>query len=382
MKKTFSILIILRNEKGKIGSDGRCPLNVQVTINSVAKKFYIGQKIHPKDWDSKKRCCIGKGFGQLNLLLDDITSNLRKFCYTKIANGEPLTHEIVKDYYKGVNVNCFYKVFDKVFEIKKKKLSEASIYKYELLRRNLKEFKSRLDVSQIDLFFIEKFENFLEAKGAGVHGTCSNHTKLNAIINLAVKHKLMKENPYVLKDYKVNSKKMNFLTPNELVKFSKIDTTNDLGLKLTKDRFLFSCYTGLSHVDVNNLKIENIDLEKGAIITNRQKTGKLVKIPLNKKIRLLIVRYYAGKSKEDFLFPNVTNQNDNRRLKVLGESINLKFGLCFHDARHTFGSLMVNVHKAPITMVKELMGHSDISITGGYANTNFSMLKEAMKKMD
>jgi site-specific recombinase XerC len=33
-------------------------------------------------------------------------------------------------------------------------------------------------------------------------------------------------------------------------------------------------------------------------------------------------------------------------------------------------------------MVKELMGHSDISTTGVYANTNFNMLKKEMKKMD
>lgn len=380
MKKSFSIIIILR--KDKMGVDGKCPLNVQVTINSKVMKLPIGQRINPKDWDCKNHCCIGKGFGELKILLDETANRLRKFCLTKIANEEPLNFDLIKDFHNGINLNCFYKVFDKVFEIKKKKLSEASIYKYELLRRNLKEFKSRIDVSQIDLFFVEKFENFLEAKGCGVHGTCSNHTKLNAIINLAVKHKLMKENPYVLKEYKVNSKKMNFLTSQELLNFSKIDVSEDLGLKLTKDRFLFSCYTGLCHTDVNNLKIDNIDLEKGAIITERQKTGKIVKIPLNKKIRFLIVRYYAGKRKDDLLFPSVANQNDNRRLKVLGEKINLKFGLCFHDARHTFGSLMVNVYKTPITVVKELMGHSDISTTGIYANTNFSMLKEEMKKMD
>ena len=52
---------------------------------------------------------------------------------------------------------------------------------------------------------------------------------------------------------KVNSKKMNFLTSQELLNFSKIDVSEDLGLKLTKDRFLFSCYTGLCHIDVNNL---------------------------------------------------------------------------------------------------------------------------------
>lgn len=60
MKKSFSIIIILR--KDKIGVDGNCPLNVQVTINSKVMKLPIGQKINPKFWDSKNHCCIGKGF--------------------------------------------------------------------------------------------------------------------------------------------------------------------------------------------------------------------------------------------------------------------------------------------------------------------------------
>lgn len=96
----------------------------------------------------------------------------------------------------------------------------------------------------------------------------------------------------------------------------------------------------------------------------------------------MILRYFAGKKGYDLLFPTVTNQNDNRRLKKLGEKINLNFGLCFHDARHTFGSYMENYLNIPITQVKELMGHSDISITAKYANTNLSILKEAIKKMD
>lgn len=382
MKKSFSVLLILRKDKKRV--DGKCPIYVQVTLNSKVTKLPTNQKINPKDWDSKNHCCVGKGFAELNILLDEIANRLRKFCLSRITNEEPLNFDLIKDYHSGISLNCFYRIFEKSFDIinTNRKFSEATIYKYDLLKKNLKEFKSKIDVSQMDIFFINNFEKFLIAKGCGIHGTSSNHTKLNAIINQALKLKLMKENPYVNKDFKAESKKMNFLTPDELTKFSKIDTGNDVGLQLTKDRFLFSCYTGIPHVDINNLKKGNIDLKKGVIILNRQKTRKLVEIPMNKKIKLLIVRYFAGKTDEDLLFPTVANQNDNRRLKKLGEKINLKFGLCFHDGRHTFGSYMVNYLNIPITQVCELMGHSDISITARYANTNLSILKEAMKKMD
>lgn len=379
MKKSFSILIILR--KDKKGMDNKYPLNIQVTINSKVMKLPTKHRIFLKDWDSENRCCLGKGFGELNVLLNETVTRLQKYCYMKILISEPITFELIKDYHNGVNLNCFYAVFDKVLNIKKKKLSEATIYKYDLLRRNLKEFKSRIDISQVDIFLIEKFEDFLTAKGSGIHGTCSNHTKLDAIINLAVKMKLLKDNPYTMKDYKVTSKKINFLTPKELKKFSCIDVSNDNGLKLTKDRFLFSCYTALNHCDINILKKGDIDINKGVISTTRQKTGKKVTIPLNKNIKGLILRYFVDKDDEDLLFPKVTNQNDNRRLKTFGGAIDLDFDLCFHDARHTFGTIMVNYHKVPLPQVKELMGHSSIMTTAGYANVNLSMLNEAMSKM-
>ena len=107
--------IILR--KDKMGVDGKCPLNVQVTINSKVMKLPIGQKINPKFWDSKNHCCIGKGFGELKILLDETANRLRKFCLTKIAIEEPLNFDLIKDFHNGINLNCFYKVFDKVFEM-------------------------------------------------------------------------------------------------------------------------------------------------------------------------------------------------------------------------------------------------------------------------
>lgn len=379
MKKSFSILLILR--KDKKGTDKKYPLNIQVTINSKVMKLPTKHRVYLQEWDSINRCLVGKGLGELNNLLNSVLVDLRGFCYVKIQNGEPLTFETIRDYYNGVNLNCFYKVFDKVFEIKRKKLSEASIYKYDLLRKNLKEFKSRIDISQIDLFLIEKFEDFLIAKGSGIHGTCSNHTKLDAIINLAVKMKLLKENPYKMKDYKEISKKFNFLTPNELKKISTIEVNENAGLQLTKDRFLFSCYTAICHCDINLLKKGDIDLKKNFIVTKRKKNGNKVTVPLNKTIKKLILKYFVDKDDEDLLFPSVTNQNDNRRLKIFGSSLGLNFDLCFHDGRHTFGTIMVNYHNVPLPQVKELMGHSSIMTTAGYANVNLSMLTEAMGKM-
>jgi hypothetical protein len=126
-----------------------------------------------------------KGYGELNIYLNGISNRLRKFCLSKITNQEPLNIDLIRAYHVGLNLNCFYRVFEKSFEVinNNRKLSEATIYNYELLKKNLKEFKSKIDILLIDIFFINNFEKFLIVKGCGIHGTCYDHTKLNAIIN-------------------------------------------------------------------------------------------------------------------------------------------------------------------------------------------------------
>lgn len=377
MKKPYSILIILR--KDKIGVDGRCPLNVQVRLNSKVIKLPTKQKIYPDQWDSKTKTCIGKGYGELNVFLKDITLKLEKFCLNKINNNQPLTIDMIKEYYNGVNLNCFYTVFDKMLAIKSKKIKEPTLYKYNLLRKYLKEFKKRIDVAEINLMFIEDFEAFLKKKNDGIYGIANHHKNLDAIINLAIKHKLMIENPYINKEYKEKSECLVFLTPDELESFIKIKVDPSSGIKLTKDRFVFASLTGLRYCDVNTLKMENIDFKTKFITKKQVKTGKPVKIPLNTRAFVMAKQYGKGKDKDELLFPTVTNQNDNTRLKILAEAIELNKNLTFHVSRHTFGTMMVNYYNVPITIVKEMMGHTDISITAKYANVNTDIMKEAMK---
>ncbi|WP_185249133.1 site-specific integrase [Chryseobacterium bernardetii] len=377
MKKPYSILIILR--KDKIGVDGKCPLNVQVRLNSKVIKLPTKQKIYPEQWNSKTRTCIGKGYGELNVFLKDITLKLEKFCLNKINNNQPLTIDMIKEYYNGVNLNCFYTVFDKMLAIKSKKIKEPTLYKYNLLRKYLKEFKKRIDVAEINLMFIEDFETFLRKKNDGIHGIANHHKNLDAIINLAIKHKLMIDNPYINKEYKEKSECLVFLTPDELESFIKIKVNPNSGIRLTKDRFVFASITGLRYCDINTLKMENIDFKTKFITKKQVKTGKPVKIPLSTRAFVMAKQYGKGKDKDELLFPTVTNQNDNTRLKILAEAIELNKNLTFHVSRHTFGTMMVNYYNVPITIVKEMMGHTDISITAKYANVNTDMMKEAMK---
>lgn len=229
MKKSFSILLILR--KDKKGVDGKCPIYVQVTLNCKVMKLPTKKRVFENNWDSSTRLCIGKGFEEINTFLKDTVVKLEKFCQNRINNNEQLTLDIIKDCHSGENINCFFNVYDKMFKIKSKGLRPATISKYNVLRRYVKEFKKRIDVSEVDINFVEKFEDFLFLKDDGKAGVYNHHKNLKAIINLAIKHKMMKENPYINKKLKYESEKFDFLTPEQLLKFSKIkiEDNNSIG---------------------------------------------------------------------------------------------------------------------------------------------------------
>lgn len=73
-----------------------------------------------------------------------------------------------------------------------------------------------------------------------------------------------------------------FLAQEDLTSIIK-KNFNTERLQLVKDMFLFSCYTGLSYLDAMSLTEDNLikGIEGGNwLITNRQKTDTVVRLPL------------------------------------------------------------------------------------------------------
>lgn len=112
---------------------------------------------------------------------------------------------------------------------------------------------SDIVIEEIDLNFIERFENFIREKHK-----CSNNTakkfvqRLRAIVNFAKNTGLTFTDPFA--NYKMRLEKVDrgYLTEEEiyilLEKKFKIKR-----LEQIRDIFIFSCFTGLSYIDLKNL---------------------------------------------------------------------------------------------------------------------------------
>jgi integrase len=95
-------------------------------------------------------------------------------------------------------------------------------------------------------------------------------------------------------------------------------------LGVVRDVLVFQCYTGLAYIDVFNLKQsdikEGIDGEQW-ILTERQKTGSPINIPLLPKAAEIVERYknHPVCMERNSVLPVSSNQKMNEYLKEIAD---------------------------------------------------------------
>ena len=372
MKSNYSVKVVLRRDKKLV--NGNCPLYMQIIIDSSHKRISLGESIDPKYWDKKNGLAIGKGFSILNTKLNKKKSDLETFCNQSIIGGLPITFSLIEDYLKG-NVNRdFYKVFDNMLSIKTPYLNEDTIYQYNTLKIRLKDFKPKLFISDIDLNFITKFDGYLKKLKIGLGGEYNHHKCLKCIINTAINHKKMVDNPYKLFKIVTLKHKTTFLDESEVVLLKTYRGEN----KVVRDMFLLACYTGLRYGDLFSLKVSDIDTKNQIISKEMLKTKHDIDVPLCKQALGLVVQYMIKKNPNGKLFPEISNQIGNRALKEIAEKCEIDKNISFHVGRHTFASFLVNDNNVSLPLVSKLLGHKKIATTMIYTNSNINNLKNVM----
>ena len=155
-------------------------------------------------------------------------------------------------------------------------------------------------------------------------------------------------------------------------------------LEQVRDVFLFSCYTGLSYVDVKDLKASEICTSfdgKLWIMKHRQKTDTPVNVPLL-KIPLAILKKYEGQLPKGELLPVLSNQKLNSYLKEIGDLCGINKNITFHLARHTFATTTTLSKGVPIETVSKMLGHTNIETTQIYARITNEKIRKDMSLLE
>lgn len=380
MKNVYSVKVIIRTDKSvKVGI---CPLNYLVIVNSKRMKFSSGHSLHLSDWDSKKSLPKGLSNATLRKKLEQEVRKLENILLEIDISGKPMTRELIREKYLGTddgkNTRDFYSHFDEFCNKKFLEISKGTSNHYALLKKQLKEYKPNLLLDEMDYKFFKDFFHYLRTvKGVGKSGIGTRRKTLVCTFNEFKRLGLVKENHCQEIERPKENKVDVFLTEKEVQDIVDADLNigaYTYGLKLTRDLFLFSCFTGLRFGDVMNLKRENIFDNGSKIIIISQKMNRKLEIPINRDAKLILMKN-KYMIKKGLIFPRRTNVSVNRDLKIIASIAKIPKRVTFHTARHSFGSILAKKGTQPYFIMK-LMGHTDIKMTSRYVNSDEETLKE------
>jgi len=247
-------------------------------------------------------------------------------------------------------------------------------------------------LKQLNYRFIVDFEQYLlNYRPEKSRKTCSNNgamkhlERLMKMTNLAVKLEWLEKDPF--HQFKLNFQKHNrsYLSERELNLIEET-TFKRAAYEKVRNVFLFSCYTGLSYIDVKELFQEQLVLGidgNNWLHTKRAKTDEIVKIPLLPKARAIIEKYAEEMkgSPDARLLPVFSNQKTNSYLKVITKACGIHKYITFHSARHTFATTVTLSNGVPIATVSKMLGHAKLTTTQIYARVLEKKVGEDMQNL-
>ncbi|MGJ1445979.1 site-specific integrase [Sphingobacterium spiritivorum] len=400
-KNTFGIQFVLRLPKNK--KDETATVYARITVNGRRTEISLKSKVSINNWDEAKGRAKGKRqeIVKLNSHMEQVRSLIFDSYQELIQQNKVVSVDAVKAKYLGEDIEeamTLLKVIEYHKQVAITKLAPGTMKNYYTTESYLKKFikhqyrKSDITLDELNYKFILDFENFLinyesidHHKSLNNNGVMKHMERLRKMVNMAVMMDWLEKDPF--SKYKLHFDKVErgHLTKEELQVLSKKKFKIER-LQSVLDMFLFSCHTGLAYIDIFNLTQENI--AKGIdgrdwLMTNRQKTSTVVRVPLLTEAVQLIKKYrdHPVALAKGTLFPVISNQRMNGYLKEIAEICGINKNFTFHLARHTFATTVTLSNGVPIESVSKMLGHTSIRTTQIYAKVVEHKLSEDMQNL-
>lgn len=178
---------------------------------------------------------------------------------------------------------------------------------------------------------------------------------------------------------KYNKEAREYLTIEEVKMLMQTPCTNDQ----LKKAFLFSVFTGLRWSDIvalNWTELKEDDNGKYFLLTMK-KTKKQIRVYLS-QIGLSFLPERTNEEDTPIFQGIPKNSATNKHLKIWAKKAGITDKqICFHVARHTFATMMLN-NDTPLEMVAKMLGHARLSTTEIYAKILNRSIAAATLKQD
>lgn len=394
--ETMKILFVIK--KSSLLKNGEAPIVVRVTINGVSDEVRIQRSVLPRLWNQARGCC--KGRDRVSIELNDYIESLK----TKIHNlhKELLLEDalitpshLLKRLFNKGDKRTFLNTMEKEIKamealigIEYEKITINRYWNcYRCLKACVQSFYEKEDIvfPELSRDFIIYVERHMRLEKRLCQNTLVRYMKcFKKFVNMGLNMGWMRINPFAGIQYRQQENDPTFLTLEEVKTIAGMEFPV-ARLNIVRDMFLFSCFTGLAFIDVQQLAPEHIVRDNNGnlwIRKPRQKTKNMCNIPLL-DIPQEILRKYADHStcrKKGVLLPVPCNQKMNSYLKEIADICMIRKNLTTHCARHSYATSVCLANGVSLENVAKMLGHSNIKMTQHYARVlDSSILRDMMQ---
>jgi len=398
-KNTFGVCFFLRKNKSE--ESGKLTVFARITVNQTRCEFSTKHSISKNDWNTGKGIAKPKNeeLKAFNTHLEEIRGQFaRHYRNLRADDNQPLTATAVKNAFLGIEKEkktyTLLWIVNQHNTLMKQILKPGCMKNYYTTEKYIKLFLKHqykitdILLDELNYEFITYFEFYVRNNAIKKNDPCTNNgtmkhmERLKKMVTWAVKNEWLTRNPFTNFKLRFKHKERDFLTELELAELETQTFENPV-LDQVRDYFVFSCYTGLSYIDLVDLRpqhilpaIDNVRWIK----TSRAKTEVAVNVPLLQQAEIILGKYYKPQDaeKKETVFPWLSNQEINRSLKIISEICGIKKHLTFHLARHTFATTVTLMNGVPIESISKMLGHTKISTTMIYAKVTQTKIKQDM----
>jgi integrase/recombinase XerD len=366
-------------------NQGKCPVYLRIQQNNVRTQYSIGEYINLSMWDKKAQKVKGNSqeAEAMNGKLDSLKARALKIFNELLLSGEPFNPFTIKDRLVNgiVQSYTFNDLMDEYIEkmksLKGKSYSQPTIIKYRNSQLRINEYvkkkykRNDIYLYELDYDFIDGFETFLKTEFNNSNTTVAKHyQRVSRVVRIALNKGYINRFPFGEYKPKIDKSPLVYLTFEEVKKIEEKEFRIPR-LEMVKKIFLFSCYSGLSFKEMENLKPKNIITSDGEVFwlsMTRQKTGRPYKVVLLPQAYDLIqqLQEYTSHIAPGKLLPIMSNQKYNAYLKEVADICGIPKALTSHVGRKTFSIGLALRSSVSIELLSALLGHSSIRVTTDY----------------
>ncbi|MCD7815177.1 MAG: site-specific integrase [Bacteroides sp.] len=388
--------------KYKTLSNGESPLMIRVCKDGKKKYQSLGISIKVEQWDFKtnqpKTKCPNRD--RIILLINEKINEIQKSALDKRIAGKDFTAAtLIESYNNNVcnkTVGEYYLTYIQNLQ-KENRIRYAGMF--EVSYSSFIKFNKHLDIpfSDINVTWLRRYELWMREQNLSLSTISTRIRHLRAVFNLAIAEHAIKHDCYPFNSYKIS--KLNkqtakrAISKKEVLKIMQYQGNTPMEC-LAIDVFVFSYLNaGINFIDIAKLKCSNI--VESQLIYNREKTKKLINVPLQQKAMEIIAKYKNDKS--PYLFPILTSFHKteiqianrlhkvlakiNKHLKEIGEKLNLPIPLTTYVARHSYATVLKRAGVST-SIISESLGHSSEKITQVYLDSfENAQINNAMKNL-